>query len=342
MLASTISKLLIGLVLISGVLLAYTQLATAISIRDLLGLDKPESGPVQTAARDEPDRKGEQEDGVAIQPSLGYEEIVKIIAVATPEQRKAVLADKETFSRFIESEAGKKSVLAAASANKIDQDEQNLFLAKRGAENVLREIYVGKLISNKIPDDFPTDEQIRTYYEKNRDKFVLGKRVYIWQIFLPYTEGMSEKDREMLKKKAAEIKKNIEDKKLDFATAAQQYSGHQTSRYKGGYMGLVNVSDLKPEVKEPVLALKPGVTSEPLVEEDGVHLVKRGEIIEEQTYTLGQVKEEIRKLLNSELRKQLRQAIYNQARETYPVDINDKKIEEWLLKLRTNIGRETS
>ncbi|HSR63614.1 MAG TPA: peptidylprolyl isomerase, partial [Gammaproteobacteria bacterium] len=236
MLASTISKLLIGLVLISGVLLAYTQLATAISIRDLLGLDKPESGPVQTAARDEPDRKGEQEDGVAIKPSLGYEEIVKIIAVATPEQRKAVLADKETFSRFIESEAGKKSVLAAASANKIDQDEQNLFLAKRGAENVLREIYVGKLISNKIPDDFPTDEQIRTYYEKNRDKFVLGKRVYIWQIFLPYTEGMSEKDREMLKKKAAGIKKDIEDKKLDFATAAQQYSGHQASRYKGGYM----------------------------------------------------------------------------------------------------------
>jgi len=37
-----------------------------------------------------------------------------------------------------------------------------------------------------------------------------------------------------------------------------------------------------------------------------------------------------------QLRIQIRQAVFKQASITYPVDLDDKNMEEWRLKLRTN------
>ena len=44
----------------------------------------------------------------------------------------------------------------------------------------------------------------------------------------------------------------------------------------------------------------------------------------------------ITELMLKQLNLQIRQAVFNQAIITYPVDLEDKKIEEWRLKLRTN------
>ncbi len=37
-----------------------------------------------------------------------------------------------------------------------------------------------------------------------------------------------------------------------------------------------------------------------------------------------------------QLKAQIREAVFKQASITYPIDLDDKKIEEWRLKLRTN------
>jgi parvulin-like peptidyl-prolyl isomerase len=102
-------------------------------------------------------------------------------------------------------------------------------------------------------------------------------------------------------------------------------------------MGLVRVSDLKEAIRKPLMALAQDKLSGVIRTEAGVHILRRGAVVPEQPVTFEEVKDEIRQLLQRQAQAQLRQAIYEQARKTYPVDLADARVEEWRLRLRTNV-----
>ena len=324
----------------------FLQTATAFSLREFLGLDEPKT-EVKTVQKPAPQPAVQNDPPVVTVPEnvaakdimydLNYDELRQIVSVLDQDQRKAILGDETAFRNFVKNEASNKSILSAAHANKIDQNKRNQFIVRRGAENIIREIYLKQLIATKIPADFPTEERIKEYYEKNKDKFVLEERIQVWQIFLPKPESADKKEIELLKKQAETIITDINKGKMDFSTAAKKYSNPHASKYNGGYMGLVKVNELKPEIKEPLLALAPEKLSTPIETEKGIHIFKRGNIIPKQELGYGEVKDRIANTLKKQLQNQLRRAVYKQAAETYPVDIDDKTVEEWRLKLRTNI-----
>ena len=101
-------------------------------------------------------------------------------------------------------------------------------------------------------------------------------------------------------------------------------------------MGLIKISDFLPEVKSTIKKLKQGQISNPLKTDTGIHIVKIGSTITRQEILLLQVELKIRKIMRQQLKTQIKQAVYKQAGIAYPVDLNDKKMEEWRLKLRTN------
>jgi len=226
--------------------------------------------------------------------------------------------------------------LIAARANKIESSERVQILAQRSVDNIVREVYLNQLVASKIPADFPTDKQIQEYYEQNKNKFVIEERIHVWQIYLPISEGMSKKEIELLKKDAESIRNDLKKKKIDFANAAGKYSKHDASRLNGGYMGMIKISDLKPEFKSLIPTLKQGDVSKPIKTDEGIHIIKLGAIVPKQEIALEEIKPKIRKVMLQQLKAQIRQAVFKQASITYPVDLNDKKTEEWRLKLRTN------
>ena len=61
---------------------------------------------------------------------------------------------------------------------------------------------------------------------------------------------------------------------------AKQHSAHQASRLNDGYMGLINVAELLPPVAEAALALELGGISTPVATETGLHILKRGALVE--------------------------------------------------------------
>ena len=333
----------------------YTQMASGFSIRELLGLGKAKSeDQVAAAAKAQPQGRkepvvAEKDKKAAVAPAasankppapFNLDELQQILALVEQSQRKDLLDNEEKFKNFVLNEATNKSVYAAAQANKIDENEKNLLLAKRSAENILREIYVRQIIASKIPPDFPTEEQLRSYYEKNKDKFVVEERLPVWQIFLPISKGTPQKDVELLKKQAESIVGDLNKNKMDFATAAYKYSGHQESKFNGGFMGLVKINEMKPEIQKVLLALAPDKVSNPVTTEEGIHIFKRGTPVAKQELKLDDAREQIKKLMINQTRNDLRKAIYKQAAISYPVDIDDKRIEEWRLKLRTNLAPE--
>lgn len=350
----TLSKVFLCIAIFTGIYFSATVSVSAFSIMEFLGIDTDEKSKetesnaeqkedkstskkptAKVKASESPNQAGSNP-SVTLQAALELSDLEKTLSVLDDNKRKQVLADEKMFSDFVKQEAGNASVLAAARANKIHESEKTRILAQRGVDNIVRELYLNQLLASKIPADFPTDEQVQEYYDQNKDKFVIEERIHVWQIFLPISEGTSKKDIELLKKRAESISNDLKKNKTDFASAATKHSKHEASRLSGGYMGLISVSDLKPEVKDVIKSLKQGNISNPIKTDDGIHILKRGVIVPKQEVTLEQAKPKIKELMIKQLNIQIRQAVFKQAGITYPIELEDKKIEEWRLKLRTN------
>ncbi len=267
--------------------------------------------------------------------SLDFAEVNQIVKLLDNQQRDKILSDFEAFQNFLQAEFINKSILAAAHANKIDQNADFQFMAKRGYETILRDIYLKQLIISKIPGDFPPEEQVKAYYDENMDKFRVVERVQVWQVFLPFSPSFGTKVRDEVKKKAESIVRDLRIGELDFATAAEKYSQTQTGKYNSGYLGLIKLSDIKPEIKKPLLALKPGKVSEPVSTEEGVHILMRGSVLPEQVLAYEEVRDRISQLLVKQLQAKLIRSINEQAASAYPIEITEDQKEQWWLKLRT-------
>jgi len=333
-------KIILSLVLLAGALLAFHQVG-AISIRELLGLDDDTAQTTDAAKTDGSEKKDAVKDsqnwgtqqGGQTKVALNYGDIQKIFANINASEKKALLEDADKFKQFIQQEANNASVLSAARANNLDKDENTIFLMKLSAENVLRETYLNKLINGKIPADFPSDEQVHQYYDKNKDSFFIAERVHVWQIFLRTDPEANKEQTALVEKRINKIRQEILDKKINFADAAFRYSEHGPSKATGGYMGLIKVSELKPELSDVILKLPEGQLSEPIKSDSGFHLLERGAVVPKQDVSFDQVKDQIHELLIKQAKAQLRQAIYNQAAKTYPVDLQENTIEQWRQQL---------
>lgn len=327
-----------GIAAVAAVLIGVIIAADsgAFSIREMLGLDKEEeSGMAQAAETGGDGRDWGKPSGGAGSLDLGA--IQQLVSQLDAGQRQALLGDAEAFARMVRQEADNRSVLAAAHANKLHEDAGTAFLMERAAENVLRESYLARLIHGKIPADFPSEAQAREYFDKNKDKFVIGERVHVWQIFFDVQPAQDEKAAAAARKQADAVLAELNQGKVDFAAAAAKHSAHDPSRNSGGYMGLVKASDLRPEISKPLLAAAEGKLVGPLRTESGIHILKRGAVVPAQAVSYDQVKDQIRQALLKQAQSQLRQAVYEQARKSYPMDVKEAKVEEWRLRLRTNL-----
>ena len=348
MIRYTFSGVFLCLIISTGIWFSYSVSVSAFSILEMLGIGSDETeatNPVEAEKQQEKStekkigestKKKQPQTPEKLTADLGFSDVKNILSMADVNERKKILADEKAFTNFVKQEAGNTSVLTAARANKIETSERVQILAQRSVDNIVREVYLNQLVASKVPAGFPTDKQMQEYYEQNKDKFVIDERIHVWQIFLPINKDMSKKDIELLKKDAESIRHDLQKKKIDFATAAGKHSKHDASRLNGGYMGMIKSSDLKPEFKALIPTLKQGKVSKSIKTDEGIHIIKLGSVVPEQEVTLLQVKPKIRKAMLQQLKTQIRQAVFKQASITYPVDLNDKKTEEWRLKLRTN------
>lgn len=261
--------------------------------------------------------------------TLSLDYVEKVLSNVSLQQRQAVLENAENFSRFLSQENANLSVLRAAKENKLEQDQNAHFLMQRSAENVLRQAYLNILIKNKLPEDFPTNQQVEEYYNNNKERFVIAERVHVWQIFLPLSSDADESLSQEKMQEAKNILQQIESKSIDFASAARQFSEHNGSRNNGGYMGLVNIQELLPEIREPILQLPEDKLSPPLRTDAGIHLVKRGPMIDPLPVELSEVESQIKQLLIRQASQQLQAAILQEAIKQYGENLEELPTEEW-------------
>ena len=270
---------------------------------------------------------------------LDFEHITLLVTNMNANEREKILADQNLFRQVIESEANNRSTLMSAASNQLNQHPNVKFMMERNADNMLLEFYLNLLIKRKLPEEFPSNEQIIAYYESNKEtQFTFPLRARIWQIFLSKPKDVSETEILELQQKAEEIISKIKKGTNDFSNLAVSQSQHEQSKSRGGYMGVMEVDGLLPEIKEHILKSKIGEVSDPIETDMGLHIIKRGTILAEETITFEQVEDQIRQILIKQTGMQLKNAIFDQAREDYPQQISESIIEDWWLKLKDEIN----
>lgn len=110
-------------------------------------------------------------------------------------------------------------------------------------------------------------DELRTYFEANKAKFIKPETVDISEIFL----SLAGKPEPEVRGRAVELVKQLR-AGADFGTLAKAYSerGQQT----GGKVGLFQVVDLRPDIAAAIKNVNAGGVSEPLKTDEGYQILR--------------------------------------------------------------------
>jgi len=106
-----------------------------------------------------------------------------------------------------------------------------------------------------------SDEEIRSFYDKNIDLFIQPKKVDVADILV--------KDDELARAIRASLEAGA-----DFSEMASTYSADFRTRAKGGDLGFISVGELDPMVEKNAFHLAAGEISDVITTDDGFHIIK--------------------------------------------------------------------
>ena len=211
-------------------------------------------------------------------------------------------------------------------------------LMERAALKVLAESYLNQVVRTNLDPAFPSADQVKTYFDENAAQFMTPERVHVWQIYLAVPPESDEREVKNIEQQANDIALELKKDPGRFAALAAEHSAHLQSRLNDGYMGLIKMSELLPEVREEITRLKEGTVSKPVRTDTGFHIIRRGELVSGQPLALGEVAAQIRQSLRRDAAVKVRQAALAKIRDAYPVGVDSAALPAWREQIRADAG----
>lgn len=177
------------------------------------------------------------------------------------------------------------------------EDRRDLIRERLRVSQLLRRLQSARSI---------TPEQVREYYEKHPDDFVLRERrnVSVLGVYASSHGG----DKAKAKEKAAELLGRLS-KGEDFAALAKKHSDAPYAD-KGGDWGWVKRGTLVSPLDETAAKLKPGEVSDLVETDDGYLIVKVAGVQPATRQSLAEARREIRDRLMGEQRQRRRSELF--------------------------------
>jgi len=229
-----------------------------------------------------------------------------------PEFAQALFAGSSGKEKFLD-ELVKKEILYQEAVKKgIDKDPQ--FKAK--VEDFKKITLVGLLLEKVIEEKSKvTPEDVKDYYEKNKDEVSPATQMRVSQIVVKTSDdakGIYEK-----------LKKGE-----DFAKIAKQSSLDPGSAKNGGDLGYLAKGQMKPEIESVAAKLKTGQFSPPVKIPAGYLIVKVTEKKYGKPLEFDKVKNLIAQRLAAEKQKDAFDSYLDELRKTYKVEMNKEAISQ--------------
>ena len=143
----------------------------------------------------------------------------------------------------------------------------------------------------------PSEEDIRTFYEQNPNRFRTGEERRASHILIDLSEGLDK-----AKAKADELYKKLQAKPEEFEKLAKENSADPGSAREGGDLGYFGRGVMTPAFEEAVFKGAKGEIMPPIQTEFGFHIVKITDVKDEHVKALDDVRDEIVRLYQEQER----------------------------------------
>jgi len=238
-----------------------------------------------------------------ITPQIMVEAIDEMLIVQRGRELGYKLSD-EQFKRVVEN---------IRKENKIETDEQ--FQAALKSENMTmtdlrrnleRQMIVQQVRQNEVLGRIGvTDDEARKYYSTHLNEFTTPPSVTLREIQVIVSadlQGVNVASDEAAKEKIEELRKRVTDGGENFEKLAPEVSD-APSKANGGLIGPISVSDVAPELRKMIEAMKVDDVSEPIRLARGYQLLKLETISPAQTMTFEQARDQIGEHVFTDKRK---------------------------------------
>lgn len=152
-----------------------------------------------------------------------------------------------------------------------------------------------------------TEEEVKKYYEENKDKFVSGTNYNASHILVDSED------------KANELLGQINAGEITFEDAARQFSTCPSGK-QGGELGDFTSGQMVPEFENACAAMEPGQTAGPVKTQFGYHIIRLDDRKAAEPMKFADVHDAIREHLLGEKRQKAYQSKVNQMKIMYPVN----------------------
>jgi peptidylprolyl isomerase len=203
---------------------------------------------------------------------LRSSELMAVLEAQPPEARRQLAADPAAMERLVRSELMRKAVLGEARQKGWDKRAELQPLIERARDQVIVGSFMGTVA--RPADGYPSEDEIRQFYEANKAQLIAPAQFQLAQIFLPVAEGADKAKAEEAKKKIGELSARMGKSGADFAKLAKENSAHKESAEKGGELGWFSEERMVPEIRQAVAGLAKGEVSPPIKTAAGWHLIK--------------------------------------------------------------------
>lgn len=214
---------------------------------------------------------------------------IDVIISRYPEEQKAMFKSEEARAAILEQVIGFELVYNYGKEQKVDQTEAYKFQI----EQLKKEILIQTTFSELIDKVKVSEEEVKKYYEENKEEFEEPAMVSAKHILL--------KDSG----KAAELKAKIVSGEMTFEEAAKANS-HCPSKEQGGNLGEFSKGMMVPEFEKVAFEIAVGEVSDPVETQFGYHLIK----VENKKDAATKVFEDVKETIESKLLATAQQTAY--------------------------------
>lgn len=203
---------------------------------------------------------------------LHSSELKAILEAQPPDARRQLATDPAALERLVRSELMRKAVLNEAKQKGWDKRQELQPLIERARDQVIVSSFVGNVA--KPGDGYPSEDEIKQFYESNKAQLLAPAQYQLAQIYLPAAEGTDKAKAEEAKKKIGELSAKLGKSGADFAKLAKENSAHKESAEKGGELAWVSEEQMVSEIRRAVTGMNKGEVSPPVKSAAGWHLIK--------------------------------------------------------------------
>lgn len=246
-------------------------------------------------------------------------QVKPFLANISDQDREALARNPAALSQAVRTLILQQMLFKEALAAGWDKTPEITEQIERLRQGTIAESYLQSIA--KVPDGFPTDEEVKTVYEARKSELKVPRQIQLAQIYVAIPKEADKAEQDKAKARIDEIAKTA--RSGDFAAVARDKSDERESASRGGEVGWLAEAQIQPDIRSKVSGLAKGSVTDPIRLGDGWYVVKVLDTKDPHTATFEEVKDQLVRLLRTERARANRDAYLSKIQQQNPVALDE-------------------